>query len=116
MSINLSELVEAPKLIEVTLTDVELPKRDAEGNVMLDKKGNQVTYKETVTFWTPDRQPLNVYLKLSNSIGKDPDASIELLKDLILDKDGKKVIVGDKVPPITVMVVAMAKVMELLGK
>ena len=116
MSINLADLVAAPKLIEVTLTDVELPKRDADGNVMLDKKKEPIKYKETITFWTPDRQPLNVYLKLSNSIGKDPDATINLLKDLILDKEGKKVIVDDKLPPISVMVAAMAKVMEMLGK
>jgi hypothetical protein len=114
---DLSQLVASPKLVLVTLKDIELPKLDADGNRILDKKtGEPVTYKDTITFWTPDRQPLNIYLKLSQAIGKDQDESIELIKGLILDKDGNKVIVGDKVPPVAVMVAAMTKVMELLGK
>jgi hypothetical protein len=113
---DLSQLVASPKLVLVTLKDIELPKRNADGEPEVNKKGEPVTYKETITFYTPDRQPLNVYLKLSQSIGKDQEEIIELLKGLILDKDGNKIITGDKVPPVVVMVAAMAKVMELLGK
>jgi hypothetical protein len=113
---ELSELVASPKLILVTLKDVVLPKVNPDGTPALDKKGEPVTYKETVTFWTPDRQPLGVYLKLSQTLGQDQAESVEVLKGLILDKDGNRVITGDKVPPITVMVAAMAKVMEMLGK
>jgi len=137
---DLETLVSKPKLIAVTLPNVELdqldvdgnpiiikevspklnadgqPKFDLEGNPILTQIGEHEKYYSDITFYTKDRQPLDVYLKLSLRMNKDQEASIELLKELILNKDGNRIIVDDRIPPVNVQVLVMAKVMELLGK
>jgi hypothetical protein len=101
--LDLEELVSEPKLVEC-IVEAELP--DTSGQIV----------KQQIKFFTPDRQPLNIYLQLSQSLGKDQEASIELLQKIILNKDGKRIITEKKYPPVVVQVAAMAKVMELLGK
>ena len=97
---ELSKLVAKPELIKVVLDDEE---------IIAD-------YNEPLEFYTWDRQPIDVFLKLSSSIGVDQEASVATLKTLILDSNGNRVMTDDYVLPVKVMVKAIAKVMELLGK
>lgn len=97
---DLTQLAAEPKLIEV----------------MLDDKQTLKEFGEPLTFWTYDRQPLNTYLALSTAMTADQDKAVELLKTLVLDKEGKPVMTGKMILPAKVMVSAMTKVMELLGK
>lgn len=97
---ELSNLVAQPELIKITLDDEDTIKE----------------YNEAVEFYTWDRAPLDVFLKLSNSLGHDHEASVATLKTLILTAEGKPVMTGNQILPAAVMVRAMAKIVELLGK
>lgn len=97
---ELTKLVAKPELIKVVLDDEE----------------TVAEYNESLEFYTWDRQPIDVFLKLSASFGVDQEASVETLKTLILDSNGNRVMTDEYILPIKVMVRAMAKVMELLGK
>lgn len=97
---QLSELSKKPTLIEVILDDEEVIKE----------------YNESLIFWTFDRQPLDVFLKMANAKQDDPSSMIKALKPLILDKDGKQVIQGENVIPTNILVKAIAKLIEILGK
>jgi len=97
---DLTQLVAKPQLVKLILDDEETIN----------------SYNEPIEFYTYDRQPLDTFLKLSNSLGVDQTASIETLKTLVLDKDGNPVMNDDTTLPIRIMIRVMAKVMDLLGK
>jgi hypothetical protein len=97
---DITKLVAKPELTKVVLDDEEII----------------AEYNEPLEFYTWDRQPIDVFLNLSGSIGIDQQATVDTLKTLILDSNGNRVMTEDFVLPIKVMVKAMAKVMELLGK
>lgn len=97
---ELTKLVAKPELVKVVLDDAE----------------TIAEYNEPLEFYTWDRQPLDTFLKLSNAIGVDQQASVDILKTLILDKDGNQVVTDGHALPVKVMVRTMAKVMDLLGK
>jgi hypothetical protein len=97
---NLADLVVAPVLIKVVIDDKETIKE----------------YKEPIVFYTPDRQPLDVFIKLSSALGSDQATSISILRSLVLDEEGKEVLQEGKMLKPALMVKVLAKVMELLGK
>ena len=82
--------------------------------LIIDDEETIAQYNEPIEFYTWDRQPLDVFLKLSNTVGSNE--SVEILKSLILDRDGNPVITEGQSLPVLISVKAMAKVMELLGK
>jgi len=100
---NLAELSSEPQLIKVIIDNEVIVKEFSPDGTPLE-------------FYTWDRQPLDVILKLGNSLGVDQKVSIETLKTLILNDKGEVILTGTKQFPMQVMVAAMAKVMELLGK
>lgn len=83
--------------------------------VTIDEEAIVKEFGEPLTFWTWDKQPLDTYLAISGSMG-DTSKSAGMLRDLILDKEGVPVMTEGKILPAKVMVSAMTKVMELLGK
>jgi hypothetical protein len=97
---DLSNLSTEPKLVEVKLDDKETVKQ----------------FGEPLVFFTYDRQPLSVYMTLSNATGNEQEKSVEILKTLVLDKDGKPVMADGRILPAKIMVKAMTKVMTLLGE
>lgn len=97
---KLAQLAAKPTLVKITLDDADIVEE----------------YKEPIEFYTHDRQPLDVFLGLSNAIGSDQNRVVEILKTLILDEDGKRIIKDSDVIPAKVLVRAMTKVMDLLGK
>lgn len=97
---KLAELSQKPQLIKIILDDPKI----------IDK------YEEELEFFVYDRQPIDVFSKLANADQKDIGGLIFLLKDLILDEDGKQIIDEERILPMDVMVEAVKKIGERLGK
>lgn len=98
---KLSQLASAPKLIEVSIDDKEVIKE----------------YKEALTFYTWDRQPMDVFTRLANLSEKnDVGALVEIVRTLILDENGKEILTEDSTLPTGILMKVIAKITEQLGK
>lgn len=97
---KLSQLAAKPQLIKITLDDDSIVK----------------VHGEPVEFWTWDRQPLEVFMKLANANGTDMAGIIDVVRTLILDENGKQIIQGETMLPSTILIQAIAKITESLGK
>ena len=97
---KLNQLVAKPQLIEVTLDDEEIIKE----------------YNEPLTFYTWDRQPMDVFMKLANMEQANVGSILVIVKNLILDEKGKEILNDDNMLPTNILMKAIGKVTELLGK
>jgi hypothetical protein len=97
---KLSQLASKPQLIMVTLDDSDTIKE----------------YNEPLEFYTWDRQPMDVFMKLAHATESNVSNVIEIVKDLILDEHGKPILTADNMLPTKVLMRAIAKVTEALGK
>ena len=97
---KLSDITAKPKLIEVEINDEETVKQ----------------YGEGLSFYTYDRQPMDVFVKLANLTDKNTGDLIEIVKTLILDENGKQLLTDKNMLPINILMKAIAKVTEQLGK
>tara|TARA_R100000734_G_C3318832_1_gene113495 strand:+ start:2912 stop:3208 length:297 start_codon:yes stop_codon:yes gene_type:complete len=97
---KLSEIATEPKL----------------NKVVLDKQEIVEKYGDSLEFFVYDRQPLEVFGRLANAEKENLTDVADLMKDLILDEEGNKVMVDGKQLPFDVMVEVMAQVGEHLGK
>ena len=97
---ELSKLAAKPQLVEITI--------DSES--ILEK------YGEPITFWTYDRLPLETFMKLSDSDKHGSGEMIDTVKPLMLDKEGKQILVDDVMLPTGVLAQAITKIVGLLGK
>jgi hypothetical protein len=97
---KLSQLTAKPQLIDVHIDDEETIKE----------------FGEAIEFWTWDRQPMDVFMKLANATGNDTIGIINIVRTLILDDKGKEILKDDAMLPTHVLMKAIAKVTELLGK
>jgi hypothetical protein len=97
---KLSQLASKPQLIQVTLDD----------EVTIAAHG------EAVEFWTWDRQPLDTFMKLAQANQADAGSMIGIVRTLILDESGKEIISGDNMLPTPLLLAAIQKIVELLGK
>jgi len=97
---KLSQLTAKPQLIDVHIDDEDTIKE----------------FGEPIEFWTWDRQPMDVFMKLASASGSDTTSIIGVVRTLILDEKGKEVLKDDAMLPTHVLMKAIAKVTELLGK
>jgi len=97
---KLSQLTAKPQLIEVSLDD----------------EATITEFGEAITFHTWDRQPMDVFMKLANATSTDTSSIIGIVRTLILDEKGKEVLKDDAMLPTHVLMKAIGKVTELLGK
>jgi hypothetical protein len=97
---HLSQLAAAPKLIEIKLEDEETIKE----------------YGEPLVFHTWDRQPMDTFIQLASLSGADIPQLISVAKTLILNAEGKEILVGDTMLPVPVLMAAINKVTDILGK
>lgn len=97
---KLSQIAAKPKLIPFILDDEAIIKE----------------FGEPVEFYSWDRQPLDMFMKLANADQQDMASMIGLVKTLILDEDGKEIIKGDNMLPSNLLIKVIAKVVETLGK
>jgi hypothetical protein len=97
---KINQLAAKPQLIKLVLDDADTIK----------------DFGEPVEFYTWDRQPLDVFLRLANADQNNTATMIDIVRNLILDEDGKAIIDGDIMLPSTILVKSIAKIVELLGK
>lgn len=97
---KLSELTATPKLVEIKIDDEETLKE----------------FGEALSFHTWDRQPLDVFLRLANIDTKNTGELITIVKTLILDEKGKEIVNDKSMLPVNVLMKAIQKVTEILGK
>lgn len=97
---KLSQLAAKPQLVPFTLDDEEVVKE----------------YGEPIEFYSYDRQPLDTFMKLANAQQQDLGTMIEIIRTLILDDHGKEIISKDNMLPSNILLKAIAKIVERLGK
>jgi hypothetical protein len=97
---NLNQLTAKPQLVKMTLDDADTIKE----------------YGEPVEFYTWDRQPMDIFMKLANATEGNITGIIGIVKDLILDENSKPILVGDVMLPTKILMRAIAKVTEALGE
>ncbi len=97
---KLSQIAKEPVLVEIKLDDKDIVKE----------------YGEALVFYTWDRQPMDVFMRLANVDQKNTGDLIEIVKTLILDEEGKQVLNDKNMLPTSVLMKAIAKVTEQLGK
>jgi hypothetical protein len=96
---NLSELSKEPVLIEFSIDDEATVKE----------------YGEPLTFYSWDRQPLDVFMKLASAKHNDPGSMIDAIRPMILNSEGKQIIQGNFVLPSHILVKAITKLVKQLG-
>ena len=97
---KLSQLAGKPKLIEVTIDDADIVEE----------------FGEALEFWTWDRQPMDMFLRLAAVDATNYSSILDAVKALVLDEDGKPVLDGENSLPTKVMMRVITKVIEGLGK
>ena len=103
---KLSEITKKPQLIEV----------------LIDDKETIEEFGEALSFHTWDRQPMDVFIKLANLSSnieeQNPNIGdmIHIVKDLILDENGKQILTGKNSMPTKILMKVVQKVTESLGK
>ena len=98
---DLSKLAAKPQLMEIKIDDADTVEK----------------YGESVSFWMLDRQDIETFVRMSKLDSQDFAQTSGLVKELILDKDGKKVLTeGGEQLPMDIQLKAITKVVEELGK
>ena len=96
---KLSELTAKPKLITLIVDDESIVKE----------------FGEPIEFHTWDRQPMDVFLKIASAQEKDMSQMVGVVKDLILDENGKPLISNENMVPTHVLIKCIGKIVEKLG-
>lgn len=97
---KLSQLAAKPQLIVFSIDDEETVKE----------------FGEPVEFYSWDRQPLDVFMKLANANQQDTAQMIDVVKTLILDENGREIINKENMLPTNLLVKVIGKIVETLGK
>jgi hypothetical protein len=98
---KLSQIAAKPKLIEVSIDDEEVIKE----------------YEEALTFYTWDRQPMDVFTRMANlSESNDISGLLDIVRTLVLDEDGKEILTKESTLPTSILMKVIQKVTEHLGK
>lgn len=96
----MSQLAAKPQLVMFTVDNEEIVKK----------------YNEPLDFYSWDRQPLEIFMKLASAQQQNIGEMIDVIRPLILDERGKPIIQGDVMLPSDVLIAAIAKIVERLGK
>ena len=96
---KLSQLTAKPTLVLVSIDDEE----------------TMTEFKESLEFYTWDRQPLDVFMKLASVEKNNSSSIIEIVRTLILDENGKEILNEGNMLPMNVLMKAIGKVTDLLG-
>jgi len=97
---NLKDLAAKPQLTKITLDDADIVS----------------TYGEPLDFYTWDRQPMELFLKVASGDKTDLSQMVNVLKDMVLDSEGNPVIADGYVLPSKVLMATFTKLVETLGK
>jgi hypothetical protein len=97
---KLTQLASKPQLVKVEIKDDE----------------TLAIYGEPVEFYVYDRQPMDVFVKLATLDYTNFGSLTDIVKELVLDEDGKPIVRGDNVLPTDVLMKAINLVIETVGK
>lgn len=97
---KLSQIAKKPQLIKISIDDEDIVKE----------------FGEPLEFWTWDRQPMDIFLKLSSVDTGNQSAIISSVRELVMDEEGKQILSGEEVLPTWILMRVMTKVVESLGK
>jgi len=97
---ELSKLASKPQLLEIKVDDEDTVSK----------------YGEAVSFWMYDRQDIATFVKMSRVDSTDFEATTELVKELIRNKDGKPALDEERSLPMDIQLKVINKVVEQLGK
>jgi hypothetical protein len=97
---KLSQLAAKPQLIKLSLDDKSIIKE----------------HGEAIDFWTWDRQPLEIFMRLASVDQKNMGALIDVTRELILEEDGSPIIKDGVMLPTSLLIAAIAKITDTLGK
>ena len=97
---KLSELAAKPKLVQLTITEPTLVEK----------------YGEELSFHVFDRQPLDVFAKMSQMEEGNTMEYVGTLSQLILNEEGEPVMNGEFILPLDVLTEALKLIGENLGK
>lgn len=97
---KLTQLAARPQLIKITLDDED----------------TVTNYGDALEFWIYDRQDLETFAKLAMVDAKQFDKLAGLINEMILDEDGSPVVKNGLVLPSDVLMKAIQKVVDVLGK
>jgi hypothetical protein len=97
---NLKDLATKPKLIKIALDDADTISQ----------------YGEALEFYTWDKQPMDTFLRIAKTSRDDMGELINSVKDLIMDAEGKAVMEDGTALPGSILVKAINKIVESLGK
>ena len=97
---KLTQLATKPQLIKIIIDDAELVEK----------------YSEEVEFFVHDKISLDQYTQLASVKTEDFTSIIQLVKELVLNEEGKRVMDDEHVLPMDLLNACMMKVVESLGK
>jgi len=97
---KLSELAAKPQLTKIIINDLEIVEK----------------YGEELEFYVHDRFDMETFTKMASVESKEPGKLYEIVKDLILDENGMPVMRDEMVLPMDLMMAAVVKVTDSLGK
>ena len=97
---KLSDLAAKPKLVKIAIDDADTIKE----------------YGEALEFYIWDRQPMPVFVKLATIDYTNFGSLTDIVKELILDENGKSIVNDTTVLPTNVLMKAINVVVETLGK
>jgi hypothetical protein len=84
--------------------------------IILDDEDTMRQYGEPIDFWTWDRQPMDIFMKLASATQENTSGIINVVKTLILDENGKEILTNETMLPTNILMKAISKVTEMLGK
>jgi hypothetical protein len=84
--------------------------------VKIDDEETISQYNEPLEFYTWDRQPLDVFMKLASAQQSDASGIIEIIRTLVLDENGNPILSNENMLPTNITMKAITKVTEMLGK
>ena len=97
---KLQELAAKPQLTKITIDDHDLVEK----------------YGEELEFYVHDRFDMETFTKMASVETTDPGKIYNIVKDLILDDNGQPVMHDELVLPMDLMMAAVVKVTDTLGK
>jgi hypothetical protein len=98
---DIKQLAKKPELIEIIVDDADIV----------------ANYGEPVTFYMMDQLDINTYFDFFKSQQNSDSTNLNMLiRKIILNKDGLPVISDDETLPIDIVLAALARINQELGK
>ena len=83
--------------------------------VMIDDEKIVEAYGEPLEFYIYDRHDMDTFMKLASVEGENVASISTLISEMILDEDGKKIIVDGNILPVDIMMKIVEVVIQRLG-